>query len=98
MGDALRSFDGKAKARGDLFFPVLDHARLRQTIERVVDFNRRQTLRIIRKHLFRRQIFRVEITLPLLVAVAAGADVKFHSYLRDRARDQESGAGSEAAN
>src|SRR6266404_297696 len=77
--DALRRLDREAKAGRHLGLPVFDHARLRQAIESVVDFDRWQTAREIRKHLFRRQIFGIEVALPFFVAVAAGADVKVHS-------------------
>src|ERR1041384_3031989 len=78
MGDALRGLDRKSKTFRDLFLPVFDHRSLRQAIEGVVDFHRGQTARVVREHLFRRQILRIEVSLPLFVTVAAGADVEVH--------------------
>src|SRR5262245_37324501 len=78
MGDALGCFDRKAKTGRHMVPPILDHARLRQAIEGVVNFHREKTTRVIRKHFLRRQIFRIEVPLPFFVTVPTGADVKLH--------------------
>src|SRR5205814_1403123 len=86
VGDALSGFNREAKALRHLRLPILDHARLRQAIESVVDFHRRQTPRVIRKHFFRGQVLGIKTSLPFFIAVAAGADVEFHRTPHEIAR------------
>src|SRR6185312_3668836 len=66
------------KMRWNLILPVLEHALLWDSIEGVIDLDSRQTCRVIRQHLFRRQVFRIETSLPLFVTKAAGSDLEVH--------------------
>src|SRR5688572_27016270 len=79
MRDPLRSFNRKLETDGYLLFPVFEHALLRQTIERIIDFNGRQTCRVVREHLLGRNFLRIKVALPFLVTVAACAYVESHS-------------------
>ena len=47
-------------------------------MKRVVDFNCREPLCVVPQHLLLWKLFRVEVSLPLLEAIAAGADEETH--------------------
>ena len=58
--------------------PRTAHAFAGKLMKSVVDFNRREPLGVVPQHLLLRKFFRVEVSLPLLEAVAAGADEEAH--------------------
>src|SRR5713101_8041384 len=78
MSDALRRLKREAKRARHLLLPVFEHARLRHAVEGGVYFHSADPLGVETKHFFCRNLFRVETSLPLFVAVAAGADVEIH--------------------
>src|SRR5262245_25895524 len=90
MSDALGGLYREAKCCGHLSLPIFHHSRLRKTIEGVVDFDRGQALRVVREHVFRRQILWVKVAFPLFVAVTTGTDVKFHASLLKETADAPS--------
>src|SRR5438132_1950879 len=75
---ALRSLEHEREAIGNLLRPFREHLLVRHTVERVVDFDGVEALRIELQHLRRRQIVGIETPLPFFVAVAAGADADAH--------------------
>src|SRR5688572_15022417 len=75
MCDYLRGLHGESKVAWHLRLPILHHARLRQSIESVVQLHRLQTRRVIREHVFSRNLFRIKTALPFLVTVTAGPNV-----------------------
>src|SRR5882762_5386105 len=78
VGNAARGFDREPESlvRGPC--PVLEHAHLGHLIEAVVDLDRRQVLGVPRQHGIRLDVRWIEISLPLLVGVAARASQQPH--------------------
>ena len=69
---------GTKDLAGDLVSPGLQNAFFGKTIEGIVDLNSRQSCGIIPQHLLVGEIFGVEASLPLFIAVSAGADAELH--------------------
>ena len=78
MRHALRRLQRETEIFRDLLLPIFQQALLRHAIERSVDLDGAEALGIVLKHVFRRDLFRIEASFPLLVAVAAGADEEIH--------------------
>src|SRR5206468_958729 len=56
--------------------PRFQDRRLGHAVERVIDLDRPKALAVIAEHLLVRQVLGIERALPLLVRIAAGADVE----------------------
>ena len=80
VGDPARGLDREAEVIGHLRCPGLEHARLGQTVEGVVDLDGGKLRCVKPKHLAGRQVLGVEAPLPLLVAVSARSDAQVHRY------------------
>src|ERR1700682_3561225 len=78
--NALRRLEREAKSFRHLLFPVFQCAFLRQAVKGGVYLNRAQALGIEAQHVLCRNFFGIETSLPLFIAVTAGADVKIHSW------------------
>src|SRR5580704_16476110 len=76
--DSLRRFEREPKTGWHVGRPRLQDRRFGQAAECVVHLNRPKMLSVIAEHLLVRQTFWVELALPWLVRIAAGADVEVH--------------------
>src|SRR5256884_7886633 len=57
-----------------LAVPAGEDLLVRRAIERVVDLDRLEALGVVRQHLRRRELLRIEAALPFGVVVARGSD------------------------
>src|SRR5262249_32035797 len=73
-----RRLQNEGKPRWNLLGPVLQDRFRGHTIEGVVDLHRLKMLRVVVQHLFIREVFGIEASLPFLVGITAGADEEVH--------------------
>jgi hypothetical protein len=78
MRDNLRCFEGEDKTIGNLICPPAENSLGWHMIEGIVDFYRVEMCRVEMEHFPGRNLFRIEYSLPFLVAVAACTDIDFH--------------------
>src|SRR6267142_206276 len=81
MGDALWRFQNKLELRRNLLRPAIQNRFLGHAIERIINFDGAKAFTVEMKHLFIRQVLRIKRSLPLLVGIAAGADVEVHIFV-----------------
>src|SRR3954449_4693269 len=75
VSDAAGGLHHKAEMIGNLLGPAGQHCFCGYAIERVVDLDRAESLRIVRQHLFSAELGGVEAPSPFRIGPAAGADV-----------------------
>src|SRR5207237_5696217 len=83
--DALRrlQYESEARRRGGV--PAGDGLRVGHAVERVVDFDGREPLRVVLEHLRLGELRGIERPLPLGKVVARGADADAHRRAMRRA-------------
>src|SRR5205823_11646128 len=89
MGDALARLQRERECLRNLRRPLAQHILPRQTVERVVDLDRRKFAGVVAKHPVVFQILRIEIPLPLLKGVAARSGEDLHDTLRSEEHTSE---------
>ena len=72
--DALGGLEGQPEPLRRLAVPAGEDLLVRRAIERVVDLDRLEALGVVRQHLRRRELLRIEAALPFGVVVARGSD------------------------
>src|SRR5215470_13553835 len=77
--DSLRRLERELEVRGRRLVPPFENLLVRGAVERVVDLDRRKSLGIVREHLRRGQLLRIEAPFPLGVVVAGCSDPEIHS-------------------
>src|SRR5882672_12840537 len=76
VSDLLVGLQGETKAFRYALGPVQERAFGGHAIETVIDFNRRELLRVEGEHFAVRKLFGVEAALPLFVGVSGSADAE----------------------
>src|SRR6202158_2549980 len=86
MRDFLIGFQGETKSLGDSIGPVQKRSLRGHTIETMVNFDRRELLRVKGEHFAIRKFLRVKTSFPLFVRVSGSSHEKFarvrHAHLR----------------
>src|SRR5262249_2350127 len=77
--DLLRRLEHELEFSRDFACPGLQNRGLGHAIESIVDLDRPKTLAVEMEHLLVRHILRVERALPLLIGIAAGANIEVHT-------------------
>jgi hypothetical protein len=78
MRDLLRGFECESEFATHLLRPTLDVGQRGHAVERLVDLNGAKMLAVKGEHPIVGQLLRVELPLPRLVRVAAGACIQTH--------------------
>src|SRR3954466_11327031 len=78
MRDGLPGLQHESKRFPNLRGPCRDGLLAGKIAKRVIDFDRGESLGIVRKHLLLRNLFWIEAPFPLLVTVTAGANKERH--------------------
>ena len=78
MGDLPRCFQDELEIGGDIARPRFKDRHAGHAVKGVVYLDRSKTLAVIMEHSFRGQVIGIETSLPLLVGIAACADVEVH--------------------
>jgi hypothetical protein len=74
--DFLVGLQGEAEPFGYALRHVQERALAGHAIEAIVDFNRRELLRVEAEHFAVGELLGIEVALPLLVGVSRSADAK----------------------
>src|SRR5580658_463050 len=72
--DALGRFERQFEILRSLALPAGENFLVRRAIKSVVDLDRGQRLRVVRQHLRRRELLRVEAAFPLRVVITGGSN------------------------